>query len=184
MFKRTLVLLAASATAIAAAPAYAVTYTTSTEVYDALGDELGSDFDIVSLTGVTGDLTGFGTYLLNTVSFEVGVNSNTARTVTGSLANNTATIGSFTLPYSVAYALQIGSSDTITLGGNSYRFGNVGITINPLTLSAGIGQVATGQLTATIAAVPEPATWAMMIGGIGFAGGALRNRRQIVMRLA
>ena len=29
-----------------------------------------------------------------------------------------------------------------------------------------------------IAAVPEPATWAMMIGGIGFAGGALRTRRR------
>ena len=26
--------------------------------------------------------------------------------------------------------------------------------------------------------VPEPATWAMMIGGMGFAGGALRRRRQ------
>ena len=28
-------------------------------------------------------------------------------------------------------------------------------------------------------AVPEPATWAMMIGGIGLAGGALRRRRAV-----
>ena len=29
-------------------------------------------------------------------------------------------------------------------------------------------------------AVPEPGTWAMMIVGIGFAGGALRRKRQVV----
>jgi hypothetical protein len=29
-----------------------------------------------------------------------------------------------------------------------------------------------------VAAVPEPATWAMMIGGFGFIGGALRSRRR------
>ena len=33
-----------------------------------------------------------------------------------------------------------------------------------------------GQLTFTPSAVPEPASWAMMIGGIGFMGGALRRR--------
>ena len=31
--------------------------------------------------------------------------------------------------------------------------------------------------TLTIAGVPEPASWAMMIGGIGAAGGALRRRK-------
>ena len=33
-------------------------------------------------------------------------------------------------------------------------------------------------LRATIRAVPEPATWAMMIGGMGIAGTALRRRRR------
>ena len=28
--------------------------------------------------------------------------------------------------------------------------------------------------------VPEPATWAMMIGGVGMAGGALRRRKACV----
>jgi hypothetical protein len=34
------------------------------------------------------------------------------------------------------------------------------------------------------AGVPEPATWAMMIGGFGFVGGALRSRRRATPRLA
>lgn len=35
-----------------------------------------------------------------------------------------------------------------------------------------------------ISAVPEPASWAMMIGGFGIIGGALRRRQQIAKRLA
>lgn len=34
------------------------------------------------------------------------------------------------------------------------------------------------------AAVPEPATWAMMIGGFGFIGAALRRRRQVSVSFA
>ena len=34
------------------------------------------------------------------------------------------------------------------------------------------------------AAVPEPATWAMMIGGFGFVGGAMRRRRRADVRFA
>ena len=33
------------------------------------------------------------------------------------------------------------------------------------------------RFNAVAGVVPEPATWAMMIGGIGFAGGSLRARR-------
>ncbi|MFA5989549.1 MAG: PEPxxWA-CTERM sorting domain-containing protein [Sphingomonas sp.] len=32
--------------------------------------------------------------------------------------------------------------------------------------------------TFSLSAVPEPATWAMMIGGFGLVGGAMRNRRR------
>ena len=39
--------------------------------------------------------------------------------------------------------------------------------------------------TITVAgAVPEPATWAMMIGGIGLAGGAMRRRQRQALRFA
>ncbi len=37
-----------------------------------------------------------------------------------------------------------------------------------------------GGFLAPAAAVPEPATWAMMIGGFAFAGAAMRRRRASV----
>ena len=40
------------------------------------------------------------------------------------------------------------------------------------------------NVSLSIAAVPEPATWAMMIGGVGMAGGALRRRRSATVRFA
>ena len=33
------------------------------------------------------------------------------------------------------------------------------------------------SITPSVAAVPEPASWAMMIGGVGLVGGAMRRRR-------
>lgn len=36
-----------------------------------------------------------------------------------------------------------------------------------------------GEIRGTLAAVPEPAEWALMIGGFGMTGGALRRRRSI-----
>ena len=41
---------------------------------------------------------------------------------------------------------------------------------------------ATGTGTFNIAAVPEPATWAMMIAGFGLVGGSLRSRRNLPVR--
>jgi len=41
-----------------------------------------------------------------------------------------------------------------------------------------VGKIATNQGPVTVpGAVPEPATWAMMIGGFGMVGGAMRRRR-------
>ena len=46
----------------------------------------------------------------------------------------------------------------------------------------GRGQISFGAGAGGI--VPEPATWAMMIGGIGAAGGALRRRRKVTFAAA
>ncbi|MBN8832724.1 MAG: CHRD domain-containing protein [Sphingomonadales bacterium] len=37
-----------------------------------------------------------------------------------------------------------------------------------------------GEIRANLSAAPEPASWAMMIGGLAVAGGALRTRRRFV----
>ena len=57
------------------------------------------------------------------------------------------------------------------------------------TLSFQIAAIPAGYADATIAvtslgAVPEPASWAMMIGGFGMIGGALRARRRATVRFA
>jgi len=40
------------------------------------------------------------------------------------------------------------------------------------------------NFNAPAGAVPEPASWAMMVGGFGLVGGALRNRRKVAIRFA
>jgi hypothetical protein len=57
-------------------------------------------------------------------------------------------------------------------GGGSYAF--VGVNEHALTYKAGDGEI-------EIVAVPEPASWALLLGGFGFVGYVLRRR---VMRAA
>ena len=169
-----LALLTLSGTAHAA-----ITFNTADVTFTMLGDEIGSDFDKITLKGVPGSYTGYGTYTLNHVIFDVAVNANTIHTVTGSFANTgTSSIGPFA--YSVPYTLNISFSDTITLGGNSYTAGGTKFTINPLTLNSGIGTVA-GDLTFTASAIPEPAAWGLMIAGLGLVGSAVRRRKSARM---
>jgi PEP-CTERM motif len=62
-------------------------------------------------------------------------------------------------------------------GGGSYSFGGTGRTA--LAYKAGDGEI-------EISSVPEPSSWAMMLGGFGFTGYVLRRRvtRRRVMRTA
>jgi hypothetical protein len=41
-----------------------------------------------------------------------------------------------------------------------------------------------GQVTVPVAAVPEPATWAMMLGGFGLIGAATRRRSRVARVMA
>jgi hypothetical protein len=41
-----------------------------------------------------------------------------------------------------------------------------------------------GFLAQQFGAVPEPATWAMMVMGFGLVGGAMRRRRKVAVRFA
>lgn len=51
--------------------------------------------------------------------------------------------------------------------------GNVYLNIHDAPSFAG------GEIRGQLAAVPEPAAWALMIGGFGLVGGALRQRRTV-----
>lgn len=63
------------------------------------------------------------------------------------------------------FASSLASGGTISLVGGSY-FGT------PVTAS--------GSVTAD-GAVPEPASWALMLGGFGLVGGAMRSRRKVAV---
>jgi hypothetical protein len=41
-----------------------------------------------------------------------------------------------------------------------------------------------GQVTVPVSAVPEPATWAMMLGGFGLLGAATRRRNRVARVVA
>ncbi len=160
---------------VAAVPAAAATYVTDTATFTGLGDTIGSPFDQITLNSVTGTATGSGTYLVNTVDFTVGLNSNDSHVNTGTFTN-TATVDGNPFSYSVPYTISIGGADSITIGGNTLYTNGVKVHFNTLTFSNVGGGTVSGDLTATVS-VPEPATWAMMVAGFGLVGVGVRRRR-------
>jgi len=113
-------------------------------------------------------------------------------------------VGSGNLSYSANGSNQLTFSDVL-INGTSYKssiFGSsttgFGLFVNNIAITSGalntieiIGQSSSGNVSTgfsgnanfTLTAVPEPASWAMMIGGMGLIGGVLR-RRNTALRLA
>jgi hypothetical protein len=87
-----------------------------------------------------------------------------------------------------------GSPITYTLETNGQNFygiyGSEGEQLQSILFSnfdptgAGIGDIRQVRLGGIQSAIPEPATWAMMILGFGFVGAALRRRRRQVAGLS
>ena len=92
----------------------------------------------------------------------------------GSYGANDLTFGGtcagFYDSFSQTLATTAGTSYTL-----NFSFSNIGIGANGLRISA---------YDAAIAAVPEPATWAMLLLGFGAIGYALRRRRRPVLATA
>jgi len=93
-------------------------------------------------------------------------------------------IGESLYNFLVPYTIAISSSDTITFNPFTATFGNYQFAFNLLQLTSGGGPAAQGFLTASVSAVPEPATWAMMLIGFGAIGFAMRRRNAVKTRVA
>ena len=161
----------------------ATTVTTDSSTYSGLGSTIGGIPDVVGLSSQTFNLTGPGIYNLFAVTFTAGFTGSDSVGNTGLLPAS-GDFGGTSVPFDIAYALTIGPvTDNILLGGNSFTYGAYNFLINPLQLSSS-GEGATGVLTATVSAVPEPATWLSLLFGFGMIGFALQRRQRMAHALA
>ena len=110
-----------------------------------------------------------------TVSFDY------SRNAAGAPDPATATVsaGGVTLDVSAANDGSFGDAFNMVWKPDSFTFVGTG---NPTTLSLAATVEGNGGVffdKVSVDAVPEPATWALMIGGFGLAGAALRRRRTL-----
>jgi hypothetical protein len=101
--------------------------------------------------------------------------------------SNSALLGATSVPgsqgdqingdYDTAFADARWSSGAWLLGPGSY-------SIEGIVLASPFGGGGGAMRVDTAGAVPEPSTWAMMIGGLGLAGVALRRRRATTVSFA
>lgn len=191
--KTSLLAAAAVATvAIAAAPAHAAEY---------LVPANGTVFDLpLTLTDLGG-----GAYTAGqTDTFRTGLNNATLRSFTINYSFAAPVDGSGSISFTTTSTV----ASTALLRLNSATFNGAPVTITaetaangaityngmldyadavqgqPFTLSLAAQVRRGGSLSTSVSyvagAVPEPASWAMMIGGFGVVGGSLRRRRTSV----
>ena len=80
------------------------------------------------------------------------------------------------------------SNPTLTIlglstGNGSGWSGTYSGAVDNISFTAG-GATTSYNFEVNAPAVPEPATWALMIGGVGVIGGAMRRRNRLALRLA
>lgn len=178
MKKLTTVGLVAIAMAACSVPAYAATDLGTTDLTGA--DAVPADpnlfyaqFQFTAPPGtLAADATGFTkTYTFNFPTAGIGAGSATA-----SLVGGANTIFKSVTLNGAAFGLSAGNTQALLTS----ALVNAGV--NTLQINFDIIDVAAvaGFQGDVSAAVPEPATWGLMILGFGLVGGALRRRRQKV----
>jgi hypothetical protein len=89
----------------------------------------------------------------------------------------TALLSSTSARYGLIFGPDINIFTGQALGGDAYADGRFFATgQNDATCNRGICDANFRFTASTPAAVPEPASWALMIGGFGLAGAAMRRR--------
>jgi len=154
-FKKLVLALAASSAAVglsgAANAAASISYAGGSGTFGNSGIAAGSFTDLLNFTL---PVSGTGNFTITTSS--TGVDFKNV-TIDGHAFSLTS-VGPFDYGFLIGQALTAGVK-TLSIGGTSTGNGSYG-----------------GSITFSAAAVPEPATWAMMIGGLGLVGGAMRRR--------
>ncbi|NJC35135.1 hypothetical protein GGR88_002649 [Sphingomonas jejuensis] len=126
---------------------------------------------IRAATGITTDITLYGKSDDNAGLFAFNpVNPANTQSGTWDVLNNSVLISFVSVKAANNFAVyQLGGS-----GANSGSYSSSGLLTNNGRNQADVSHLS--FWTARVAAVPEPATWAMMIAGFGLVGGAMRRR--------
>lgn len=165
MMLRKVIAIAALAAGLASAPASAATLVLDGGwqpfSFGDVGSSISPTFEFTLTKNALFKITDA---FLNGDQFEVFING-ASQGFTSVPVNDGTQAGS---DYDLAYASPKFSHAGYALGAGTY---SVTATVSLSPYSGGGGAA---ELVST--AVPEPATWAMMIGGIGLVGGTLRRR--------
>lgn len=126
---------------------------------------LSSGFQVVASSPVSEPPFGNFGYTIDCTSCGTGANS---------------TVQSLSFTISAGTALSIAS-----LVPNTYQGTPIYFTSDLVSTQAGfVGNTGNVGATASTSAVPEPASWAMFVGGFGALGAALRRRRSTTVSFA
>jgi hypothetical protein len=160
----------------------AVQFTSSTDTPNGLNGNANGQADVSASDGLLNQLTFAltGGYTFGSATFNLfplpGNNANEATTVTITYFDPLlGTINNVSINTNGQNFLGIS-------GDNGERFISVGFTASPI--SDGIQdmrQLRLGGVAGPTPAVPEPATWAMMLLGFGAIGFSMRNRRKALL---
>lgn len=182
-------LAAGSALALAAAPASAARVVTSTNADLSAGDYTFANQGAGFTFGFNGDYFGGGPVTISTVT------GGQVNTIFGQPTTNFADGrgGPLTFGPNDQYAafasptpIRFTNGDNfiglraVTASGTFYGYA---FTSNNVLNTVGFESVADRAITAT-QGVPEPASWALMLGGFGVAGTAMRRRRRLTPAIA
>lgn len=173
------IMLASAAGVLAAAPAMAQAANFSFTGPVGLSSGIGPLSTTATLTGdTTLDTGGTGSYTISNFQLSSPLGGENFGTGTATISGNTLTLtegptstflGTFALTNLVTNAGGFTADGTLTSGAQDlYINGNV------VGLQSGSG---TFSVTAAASAVPEAATWAMMIVGMGAVGFAMRRQK-------
>lgn len=191
--KKAFAMLATAGALFAAQPTLAATITNIDAIagnaanpFEVSGQQISVDFDIAAYTPTTVDFAVAAGDALS-YNFDSAVNifaSEGVDFLTLTLTDGaTFDLGSVAGAFSSAIASLNAAGDTVTIDFSPTEYVGAelgaldGIFGDFLINRNGLGEGDSFSLVVSAGAVPEPATWAMMIAGFGLVGSAMRRRR-------